>query len=885
MRSRTFSSTSEETGPDPFQQVRSYLSDEYPDLNRAEDRAAGLPTGPCRRLLQVLSDDSASRIDLAPLVRHVLRHEVEVTGQDVQLRVPQTDQWPSVNEWKRHGISAIPGPENTLFVEASSWTPDWLSDDDEWAPAAWAFEGKKRSQQSQVLGDPFLSVSGYKTYASEGQKEAVRAVLSAPSGSTLVVNLPTGSGKSQCARLPVLLSDDGAGDMTVVVVPTVSLAMDQEEELQDKFDMPLAYYGGATEANERRRERIQNQIRRGRQPIVFTSPESFCGSLAPAIFQAARRGYLGRLVVDEAHIVDQWGDDFRSSFQELAGVRQGLLREAEKSEELPFQTVLMTATLTESVLDTLESLFGEPGPFEHVSAAQLRPEPSYWYSRCDSAEEKASRAMEALRHLPRPLILYTTERDDVGDWAERLRSEGYERWKTMTGGSSSDHRQEVLRKWRNDQVDLVVATSAFGLGVDKENVRAVVHACLPESIDRYYQEVGRSGRDGKASVSLVAFTNKDVETAATINNKKLISVEKGLERWQAMWGTQTHLQGRRYRVRTDAMREIDMDNDYNRIWNVRTLNLMHRARLIGLDAAPPPKQEEILGEDVSEETLATEQAEKVEDAFEEYRSKRTIEIRTDEDHTERDVWEETIGPLRKDIKRQNRRGFEVMRELVNAPTQTCVAERFQKVYGIEARSDPPREQVVVAPACGGCPSCRQRVKSSTVLSSDPDPSYEEPACPQLPRWAEYDLNVPAELDDLLSGEQIAVVLYCQSDLEDGAQEQIRRFVRWFRRVGPHYAVAPEETLQRWRNDWWGETAPVFLEDPEGREERIPLPEVIFAPDLTDFPKSIVFPPENGFRVLIVPDHARSPFHERRLLRDALDIPMRRLDSIPTKFVL
>jgi len=872
--------------------VRSHLSDHYPSPKRAEGLAVALSTGPCRRILQALSDASASRADLAPLVRHVLRHEAETTGQeDVQLRVPHTNQWPTVDGWKKHGLSAMPGPEDTLFVEASSWTPDWLSEDG-WAPAARAFEVKKRRRQVKVPGDPFLSVSGYKTYASEGQKEAVRAVLSAPSGSTLVVNLPTGSGKSQCARLPVLLSGDGADDVTVVVVPTVSLAIDQEEELQDVFDMPLAYYGGDTEENQRRREHIRKRIRRGRQPIVFTSPESFCGSLVPAIFQAARRGYLRRLVVDEAHIVDQWGDDFRPSFQELAGVRQGLLRESETAGEPPFQTVLMTATLTESVLDTLESLFGEPGPFEHVSAAQLRPEPSYWYARCDDEEEKAARVMEALHHLPRPLILYTTEREDVDDWAERLCSEGYERWATMTGGSSSDHRQKVLRKWRNDQVDLVVATSAFGLGVNKENVRAIVHACLPESIDRYYQEVGRSGRDGKASVSLVAFTNDDVQTAASVNHKKLISVEKGLDRWQAMWRTETRLGGRRYRVRTDARRKIDlkndydqMGNDYNRMWNVRTLNLMHRAGLIGLDAAPPPTLENVFGEDVSEETLSEEQVEKLDDAFMEYGSKRVLEIRTDRDHTDRDVWDETVGPLRDGIKRQNRRGFEVMKEFVNAPKRTCVAERFQKVYGVESRSDPPREQVVVAPACGGCPSCRQEANSPSVSSSNPDPSYVEQACPQLPRWTEYDLNIPSELDDLLRGGQIAVVLYSQSDLEEGAREQIQRFVRWFHRVGPHYAVAPEKTLQGWRDDWWGEVVPTFLEDPEGREDRIPLPEVIFAPDLTDFPKSIVFPPEHGFRVLIVPDHARSPFQKRRPLRDALDIPMHRLESIPTKFVL
>src|SRR5690606_13033417 len=101
-------------------------------------------------------------------------------------------------------------------------------------------------------------------------------------------------------------------------------------------------------------------------------------------------------------------------------------------------------------------------------------------------EIRAVRVSEALRHLPRPLVLYATRRQDVAAWGERLLDEGYRRYETLTGEDTAAHRDAVLKGWRQRRLDIVVATSAFGLGVDQGDVRAVVHACLPESLDRYY---------------------------------------------------------------------------------------------------------------------------------------------------------------------------------------------------------------------------------------------------------------------------------------------------------------------------------------------------------------------------------------------------------------
>jgi superfamily II DNA helicase RecQ len=139
--------------------------------------------------------------------------------------------------------------------------------------------------------------------------------------------------------------------------------------------------------------------------------------------------------------------------------------------------------------------------------------------------------MEAIHHLPRPLILYTTLRDHAEGRFEKLRFAGFRRLRMVRGGDLSDaDGDQILRDWQNRSVDIVVATSAFGLGMDQAEVRSVVHACLPETIDRYYQEVGRAGRDGKAAAALLVSTPEDLGTAETLAKERLISVDRGFER-------------------------------------------------------------------------------------------------------------------------------------------------------------------------------------------------------------------------------------------------------------------------------------------------------------------------------------------------------------------
>lgn len=145
------------------------------------------------------------------------------------------------------------------------------------------------------------------------------------------------------------------------------------------------------------------------------------------------------------------------------------------------------------------------------------------------------RLLEAVYHLPHPLIIYGTKVKDVENWKRELTRAGFKRCDLMTGKSTTQQREQLIEKWREGKIDIVVATSAFGLGIDQSDVRAVIHVCIPETIDRFYQEVGRGGRDGKACMSLTLYTTEDFNVARGLNEKSTITIERGLQRWESMF--------------------------------------------------------------------------------------------------------------------------------------------------------------------------------------------------------------------------------------------------------------------------------------------------------------------------------------------------------------
>jgi superfamily II DNA helicase RecQ len=720
------------------------------------------------RLQRAAAQTSISQQDLAVLLRQIIRIESErQRGVPVTLRVPSGEPWPNRTLWEDMNITVIAEREHDLLIQAAPWHPAWLEGALEASPEIPLFTEQKRNLMKPAMGDFFLRKLDKRAYRSLGQKQAIRSIFTAGNDATLVVNLPTGSGKSLCAQLPGLLLTKAAGTV-VVVVPTVALAIDQERAVKSFVKHATAYY--SSPSREVENLEIRKRIMDGTQRIVFVSPESVLQSLHFPLLSAVARGLLTMLVVDEAHIVSMWGDGFRSSFQELAGFRRMLLRKGVQ----PFRTLLLTATLTESCLDMLESLFTGPGEFRIVSAVQLRPEPAYWFKFCDDEEMRQRYMREALRFLPRPLILYTTEVKDAVDWGMLLRKWGYDRLAVMTGETPNDKREQIIANWHQQKLDIVVATSAFGLGVDQSEVRVVLHACVPENLDRYYQEVGRGGRDGRASLSLVMYTKEDIKTAERMNRKILIGIERGQQRWKRMFERNQELSDGRYRVPVTVTPsnnpgDIDMTSNENKAWNIRTLTLMSRAGMLELDWDDHPYD-------------PTDQAS--------YRAVRIINHK----HLLKETWEAFVSNYRIETRDEQDEQLRLMLRLLEG--QTCSAPLFSNIYKIKAREvEPARYSVSVSRACGGCPACRR---------SGQQPYAIEPR-PQAASWSHPADSVSVLLEKRYLKHGGRMVLTYPDNLQlswlsSNEKRDWTRLFRWFVGQGIRHFVLPCYWIEQLAND-------------------------------------------------------------------------------------
>lgn len=813
---------------------------------------AGVPAsscGACTRLMTAVNSD-AGPADLAVLVRQVLQREAarRLTLSDnppvPRLSVPRRAPWPVREVWESAGVRTIADGSGRWSVSADEWRPTWLAGADTKPPnVPLALPEPRRPHEREVQGDPVLAAVNRTKYRVTGQRDSMRAILTAPAGATLLVNLPTGAGKSLCAQLPAVLDADG---LTIVVVPTTALCIDQEKAVHERLPAlgthGLAYY--STPDGQRNRD-IRHRIRQGEQRIVFTSPEALSGSLAESVYIAAEAGRLQWLVVDEAHTVEAWGDEFRPAFQELAGLRRDLMRVDPRKAK--FRTLLLSATVTGGVLQTLQTLFGDPGPFGMAAAVQLRPEIAYWRAFCPSEPEQRARVLEAVMHLPRPAILYATRVDAADAWRRVLSEAGFRRLDVVTGRTSASDRERILGRWRTGQTDLVVGTSAFGLGVDQQDVRAVIHACVPENLDRYYQEVGRGGRDGKACLSLVLDTARDTKDAAGINGRAIISVDLGLPRWTEMFRQKVRLEGDRYRVPLSAAATFGMAGDYHESWNARLLNLMARAGLIALDFERPPPPPAADAQAEADHAVGDD------DPMLHARS-RVIRV-LDPGHLERAVWDSRVEPCRVETARSTRRYFDLLKSALNG-RERCIADTLAEMYAIPGRA-------VVSGACGGCAYCRGRGDEPWATEM---PLIDSP----WPRPA----AIGAGLAERMRGGNAWAVFYDPASLVNW-KERILPAVHWLTTQGVRNVVLP----LAWREDWASALAerrrPVMLYEFEEFDPLLlaragtlvlhppqaALPEDAHLPTATDDP-----------RVIMLPEGVADPSAPHRALRDVIRCP-------------
>lgn len=730
------------------------------------------------RLEQMVSDgigDSCGDADVATVLAQIMRQELSRSGGK-SIRQILTGPFTSIsaNTLSRCNLNVMSSGQDRVVVEASEWRPQWaeIPEDDSITQAALA--GQARRDFESCTADPFLRHLNFRTYRCVGQREAIRAALTMPNGATLLVSLPTGSGKSLLAQLPCVLDPHS---LTVVVVPTTALCVDQERALRSTtegkpggVEHDTAFYSG----DERRRKRIRDRIIKGEQRIVFASPEAICGPLSHLLHTAAQKHGQGRLrwlVIDEAHIVEQWGSSFRPLFQVVAGLRTALVR---AGSDDPLRTILMSATLTPSSTVGLKRLFGTPGPFGAVQSVQLRPEPSYWFVKCDDIEQQRARIEEAVLNLPKPLILYTTKIAQAKEWRDQLRKVGLRRIGFVIGETTAESRRKVIFGLRDGDIEVVVANSAFGLGVDAV-VRSVVHACVPENLDRYYQEVGRGGRDGRASISMVIYTPQDLQDARRMNEETVIGREKGLKRWRRLFALKEDLGDAHYQVRLNVGHRR---NALNLRWDNHTINLLARAGVIALDWKSPSFPEE---EATSEEWIKFR---------EEQKGRRILRILDNAPLDER-TWDIKVEPERRRISNANKRGFALMDKVLRG--DRCVAAVVAELYGGTDGFSLPNGAARVAKGCGGCPVCRRDGNSPWSIAM-PVPSQP---------WIVDRSAITPALGRLMQHGSTAI-FYSSSEVDPGWRG-ILEAMNWLVRAGLRFVAAPSDFLDVW--------TPPDLQDP------------------------------------------------------------------------
>ncbi len=319
------------------------------------------------------------------------------------------------------------------------------------------------------------------------QQEAMQAILE---GRDSLVVLPTGGGKSICFQAPSLLGDG----LALVVSPLISLMKDQVDALRANGVAAAALYGAL---EPRERERVMDDLRGRRLKLLYTSPERLVGDGGESLQRQIEAAGLRFVAVDEAHCISHWGHDFRPEFRLL-----GRLRERFPNTSLH----AFTATATPRVQRDIVQQLALRSPAVLVGSFD-RPNLVYRVWRRGTVYRQVLEVIK--RHHGEAGIVYCISRREVEALAEHLRADGH-RALPYHAGLPDDVRHKNQEAFATERADIVVATVAFGMGIDRSNVRYVVHAGAPKSVEHYQQEAGRAGRDGLEADCILIYSPADI---------------------------------------------------------------------------------------------------------------------------------------------------------------------------------------------------------------------------------------------------------------------------------------------------------------------------------------------------------------------------------------
>ena len=357
------------------------------------------------------------------------------------------------------------------------------------------FVGPMTSYKENVSSQPHLIHSAEKLLQEKFgfrrflpfQEEIIRSVLD---GDDLLAVLPTGSGKSLCYQIPALLRNG----LTIVISPLIALMKDQIDSLMAR-NLPVGCLHSSLPQSER--EKTLDDIRAGRLKMIYISPERLRdGFFMSSVLASGQEEYLW--AVDEAHCITEWGHDFRTDYLYIPDAIDLLGKNA--------QLVMFTATATPLVrADILRQM--RRGSASVICGNFDRPNLYLGCRQTPSKNDKYQTLAELMRR-PGPGIIYTATRRQCED-VNRFLLENGKNSEYYHAGRSTTARTEVQERFLSNEIDIIVATNAFGMGVDKPDIRFIIHYAHPASIDAYYQEIGRGGRDGGRCDCILLFSRFD----------------------------------------------------------------------------------------------------------------------------------------------------------------------------------------------------------------------------------------------------------------------------------------------------------------------------------------------------------------------------------------
>ncbi len=346
---------------------------------------------------------------------------------------------------------------------------------------------------------------GYDTFR-HSQKEIVEAILQ---GKDCLALLPTGGGKSVCFQVPALMMDG----VCIVISPLIALMEDQVAQLKKRKVRAVAIHSGLTRSEI---DILLDNCVYGDVKLLYVSPER----LQTEIFiERFKRMKVSFVAIDEAHCISQWGYDFRPPYLQIAMIRE--------ERAIPFLALTASAT-AEVKKDIVAKLQLKSPTFFQRSFA--RPNLSFAVRHTESKERKL---LDVLQKIPGTSIIYVRSRKSTRDLAQWLNRQKIPAT-FYHAGLEYDDRKKRQEDWQKSKVRVMVATNAFGMGIDKDDVRCVIHMDLPESLESYYQEAGRAGRDGKKSYAVIIYHTSDVLALESKVNQSQPNLEYLKKIYQAL---------------------------------------------------------------------------------------------------------------------------------------------------------------------------------------------------------------------------------------------------------------------------------------------------------------------------------------------------------------